>query len=126
MPAEIDPSDDYATKLAKLLPAEGTAALLAINRLIPDETSTQALAVEILAGVVAVFVALWAFRIRGIKSGMQIAFLLVAYVIWASSIIWDRITPSVGFLSDNPWLPAALAIVFTLFIPLAFPTRPQP
>ena len=126
MSGQIDGrADEYSDKLIKLLPAEGIAALLAINRLVPDDSDYNGWMIAATA-IVAAFVVLWAYRMRHITAKLQLAFLLVAFLIWSFNILWDRIQPSVPGLSvEDGWLPAGIAILFTLFIPFVFPTAPE-
>lgn len=117
-------NDSVGDKLASILPAEGTAALLAVNGLIPDRNSDDAFWAEVAAGVVAIFVILWAIRVRKVDSIWQLAFLLVGYAIWATGILWGRLTLKYDDLSDYRWAPAATAVLFTLFIYFVFPAKP--
>jgi hypothetical protein len=117
--------DSYTDRLVKLLPAEGIAALTAIKGIVPNNGASL-IWLWIAFGVVGVFVVLWATRARHITSAMQLAFILVAYVIWAANISWGTLQDSYEVIADiGGFAPALVAILFTLFIPFAFP-NPTP
>jgi hypothetical protein len=120
MTGQISPADDYSEKLIKLLPAEGIAALTTINGIIElDDDNKIWMGLSFL--VVGAFVALWAMRVRQVGSAMQLAFILLAYVLWASSILWPWLKAYVPQLADaQSSIPAVLSILFTLFIPFVF------
>jgi hypothetical protein len=76
--------------------------------------------------VVGVFVVLWARQVRKVKTPVQLAFTLAAYLLWAANIFWPWLTISFAALSDAPnSIPAIFSILFTLFIPFAIPTPPK-
>jgi hypothetical protein len=113
--------DGYIDRLVKLLPAEGIAALTAIKGIVPGGSAGLMYLWGAFA-VVGVFVVLWATRARHISSPMQLAFILIAYVIWAANIMWDTLQPSYALINPiGGFAPALAAILFTLFIPFAFP-----
>jgi hypothetical protein len=125
MDSQINTAQDtYVDRLVKLLPAEGIAAMTAINGIVPDNDKS----VPWLWGaflVVGIFVVLWATRARHITSPMQLAFILIAYVIWAANILWETLQAAYEIFSDvGDFAPALVAILFTLFIPFAFPSPP--
>ena len=118
--------DSYTERLVKLLPAEGIAAVTAIKGIVP-EGSRSLLWLWITFAVVGIFVVLWATRARHITSAMQISFILAAYTIWTANILWDTLQNSYEFLADvGGFAPALAAILFTLFIPFAFPNPTIP
>jgi hypothetical protein len=124
MSGNIQSNDNYGDKLAKLLPAEGIAALTTVNSLIPDKGRDDKVLIGVVL-VVAVFVYLWASRVRGVSAPKQFVFLLIAYFVWAANIFSVRL---VNYLSDyfnvgdiGTYLPALCAILLTLFIPFVFP-----
>ncbi len=123
MAGDIQDSDNYGDKLAKLLPAEGIAALLAIKNIVPDvQSDDKIIEGSILA--IAIFVGLWAYRIRRITNWVQITFLLIAYTIWAMTIFSDRLTANFeGYEDTLAKAIAALAVLCTTFAPLLFPTK---
>ncbi|MEI9885464.1 MAG: hypothetical protein WDN08_03030 [Rhizomicrobium sp.] len=126
MSGQIDNNQDgYTDKLVKLLPAEGIAALTTINGLIPLDRDDR-LWIVLAIVVVGLFVVLWARQIRKISSVLQLGFILAAYVLWAANIFWPWLTISLASLSDAPnSIPAIFSILFTLFVPFAFPAPAQ-
>jgi len=113
--------DSYIDRLVKLLPAEGIAALTASKGIIRQGgDSFWWLWGTIL--VVGIFVVLWAARVRNIRSPLQLTFILLAYVIWAANVLWEMLQPNYETFANTPdFAPALVAILFTLFIPFAFP-----
>ncbi len=121
MSGQVAPGDNYSDKLIKLLPAEGIAALTTIKTLLPA-ASTSFVWLGMSAGIVGVFVFLWARLMRQVQSGKQLAFTMTAYLLWVVNILWDSLTGSFAMAADAPAvLPAVLSILFALFIPFVFP-----
>jgi drug/metabolite transporter (DMT)-like permease len=124
MAAQIDrQNDEYSDKLAKLLPAEGTAALLAINNLIPNESRTD-IWIVVAFFVIGIFVFLWSRKIRNVADPIQLGFLLLGYVVWAANILYGRFDDyleKMFGLGGIDFVPAVIAILYSLFIPLVFP-----
>lgn len=121
MSGQVAPGDNYSDKLIKLLPAEGIAALThhqdAVAR---GQHSFVWLGMS--AGIVGVFVFLWARLMRQVQSGKQLAFTMTAYLLWVVNILWDSLTGSFALAANAPAvLPAVLSILFALFIPFVFP-----
>ncbi len=118
--------DNYADRLVKLLPAEGIAALTAINGII-DFQSSNKIWIVIVFLVIGAFVFLWAKIIRGVTSWLQLGFTVLAYVLWATNILWPWAGMIFPQLHDaKPYIPAVLTILFTLFIPFVFPAPAPP
>ena len=124
MAAQIDRQrDEYSDKLAKLMPAEGTAALLAIDNLVPNQSGTDGWMLFTFV-VIGLFVFFWARNVRGIHDGMQLGFLTLGYVIWAANILSGRFDEYYELIFGENWftfVPALVAILYSLFIPLVFP-----
>ncbi len=123
MSGQIDGHQDgYADKLVKLLPAEGIAALTTVNGLVELDRDDR-IWIALAFVVVGVFVVLWARQVRKVASILQLGFILAAYILWAANILWPWLSISFAALSDAPQsIPAIFSILFTLFIPFAFPT----
>jgi FtsH-binding integral membrane protein len=123
MSGQIDlQKDQYSDKLAKLLPAEGTAALLAINNIVPNKSTADP---WILVAVIAIglFVVLWARKYRQVADNKQLGFLILGFVVWAVNILSGRFTDYYyAWFGDYwfPFVPALIAILYSLFIPLVF------
>lgn len=121
MAAQIESHDQYADKLAKLLPAEGIAALLAIKNLIPDEQSLDKL-IWLAVVAVGIFILLWEWKVRRVTAVIQLAFLVGAYLVWAANVFTNRLDSYFNDSSVVTLAPPVLAILVTLFTPLLFPT----
>lgn len=126
MNAQIDPvNDSYSDKLVKLLPAEGTAALLAASNLIPNKNSTDVwLLVAII--IIGIFVYFWGKNMREITKIPQLVYIVIGYLIWAINITSYRFVAYYQDIFGNAWesfLPALAAILYSLFIPFVFPNE---
>jgi hypothetical protein len=114
MPREIAPSDPYLEKIKKLIPAEVSAAYLAINTMIPSEDSAF-MWVLIFSGILMILCWLYLAKFQNVTGVYQLGFTtFVAFPIWAVNISIDR------FEIDRYVVSAALVIV-TLFAPLVMP-----
>ncbi len=114
MERQVKPEDTYADRIKKLIPAEVSAAFLAINASIPLENDK-------LIYVIGFFVALALISIvylrilENVKSVAQIGFVsLVAFPAWALSIAVDRF----DFMQNKLFLASGILILVTLVIPL--------
>lgn len=113
---QIDPGlDPYTSKLGKLIPAEVSAAYLAINSIVP---LPQGYSWTILLSIVFLTIAcaLYLRVLQGVTSYLQIGFTTAAFPLWAANISTAR--------SDalDPTTLGVILILITLFIPL-LPTR---
>ncbi|MEA2976216.1 MAG: hypothetical protein QOF19_1736 [Alphaproteobacteria bacterium] len=91
MDREIKSGDEYLDKLYKLLPAETTAAYLAIRTLISPETTVNDGFLLFFAIVILVLSPILYVRVLHIKQRDQVAFLTFSYVVWAANIDVMRI-----------------------------------
>lgn len=125
MSGQIDVAkDDYSDKLIKLLPAEGIAALTTIKTML-ETVSTNFYWLLGCAVIVGLFVFLWARLMRKVTLPLQLAFIMVAYLLWAMNIMWGDLTGAVRVLNQAPSeIPAIGSILFALFIPFVFPSPP--
>ncbi|WP_457938537.1 hypothetical protein [Mesorhizobium sp. 10J20-29] len=121
MEREVKPADTYAERVKKLIPAEVSAAFLAINAMIPLDD-------DYLIYVIGFFVALVLISIvylralEQVKSAAQIGFVsLVAFPAWALSISVDRF----DFMQNKLFLASGILVLVTLIIPLIL-KNPKP
>jgi hypothetical protein len=110
---EVSSLDSYSSKLAKLIPAEVTAAYLAVNSLVPVDQGYSA-PVKITLIVLTVFCPLYLWVLQNVRDPLQLLFTTGAFPLWALNISYPR--------SENPAdvqikLGVALILV-TLVIPL--------
>lgn len=114
MAREIQAGDSYLDAVKKLIPAEVSAAFLAINSSIPliEHFFYYALGFFLLLIPICV---LYLRFIEHVTRRIQIAFIsLVAFPIWAANIAMERLE----FLQTKPFLLSGLLVLATLFIPL--------
>ncbi|EHR04244.1 MULTISPECIES: hypothetical protein [unclassified Bradyrhizobium] len=110
-------TDSYPAKLAKLIPAEVSAAYLAINSLVP---AGEGFSPPIWASLVVltVFCALYLWKIQNVTNVLQIAFTTASFPIWALNISSTRSE------MINPVVLGVVLILVTVAIPLV-PTSRQ-
>lgn len=90
MSREINSTDSYSERLLKYIPAEVSAAYLAINSLVPTPngmSSTMWISVVVLAALCALY--LW--RLQGVTSIVQILITVSLFFLWAANISSIRI-----------------------------------
>ena len=102
--------DDYAAKLAKLIPAEVAAAYLSINSLVPN-LDTMDWRMWGSMAVLTVFCPLYLWRLQNVRGWAQIAFTTAVFPLWALNISSAR-------LSFDPTTLGVCLILVTLAIPL--------
>ncbi len=109
----VTTDDAYTDQVRKLIPAEVSAAFLAINSIIDFNDDYWR---WILGFFIALIPVCWLYlaRFQGVTSKLQLAFTsLIAFPIWSSSIAIDRI----DYLADKRFLPACFLIIVTLVAP---------
>jgi hypothetical protein len=111
---EVSPADTYMERVKKLIPAEVSAAFLAINSLIPLNSDNNVYVIFFFVILLAICV-FYLRQLESVRSLVQIAFIsLVAFPIWAANIAIARI----DWLQPRAFLASCLLIVATLAIPL--------
>lgn len=112
---DIKPTDDYVSKLLKLLPAEITAAYLSVRAICTPENSNNDLFIAVFAIFIFLAAPLFMWRVLKMKNNVQIAFLTFSFVVWVANIEIARIDgyreAISGAIAD--W-PSALAWVVEL------------
>lgn len=110
---EVSSLDSYSSKLAKLIPAEVTAAYLAVNSLIPVSDGYSGLMIVTLI-VLTVFCPLYLWVLQNVRGPLQLIFTTGAFPLWALNISYPR--------SANPadiQIKLGVALILTtLVIPL--------
>jgi hypothetical protein len=114
MSREVESSDSYTDRVKKLIPAEVSAAFLAINASIPlDDNFTY-----FVIGFFVVLAIICIFYLRAMEHVTSLGQLLfisgVAFPVWALNIAIDRI----DFMQDKLFLASGLLVLVTLVVPL--------
>jgi hypothetical protein len=121
MTREVKSGDPYLERVKKLIPAEVSAAFLAINSSIPLDARFNVFVAIFFVILVGICV-LYLHVLERVTKVAQILFIsAVAFPIWAINIAINRI----DFLQDHVFLASSLLILVTLFIPLAI-RNPRP
>lgn len=114
MTREVKSGDSYLERVKKLIPAEVSAAFLAINSSIPLKDDHNVFVASFFVILVVVCV-LYLRVLENVKKISQIIFVsAVAFPIWAINIAIARI----DLLQDREFLASSLLVMVTLFIPL--------
>lgn len=120
MQREVTTSDSYLDKVKKLIPAEVSAAFLAINASIPLEGSKLIFAVAFFVVLIPICVA-YLRLFEQVRNWLQIAFISgVAFPVWALNIAIDRI----DWLQGNLFVASGLLVLVTLIVPLLAGRQP--
>lgn len=114
MSREVQQGDTYFDKVKKLIPAEVSAAFLAINASMPLSDEVLYYAVGFFL-ILIPFCALYLRFLEHVTSVAQIAFISgIAFPVWALNIAVDRLE----FMQNKLFLSSSLLVLVTLFIPL--------
>lgn len=114
MSREVESSDSYLDRVKKLIPAEVSAAFLAINASIPLDEKFFLYVVGFFVLLIPICV-LYLRMLEVVTSRAQIAFISgIAFPVWALNIAVDRIE----FMQDKLFLSSSLLVLVTLVIPL--------
>jgi hypothetical protein len=113
-----DTTDSFASKLAKLIPAEVSAAYLAINSIVNMDNGFSPTMWASLAAL-TVFCALYLWKVLNVTSPLQIAFTTASFPVWAFNISSARLTGMI-----DPSTLGVLLILVTVAIPLIPTSRP--
>ena len=114
MSREVSSGDSYAERVKKLIPAEVSAAFLAINASIPlsDEFFWFVIGFFAILILICIF---YLQRLEGVTSIAQLVFIsCVAFPVWALNIAVDRL----DFMQNKLFLASGLLVLVTLVIPL--------
>ena len=121
MAREVESSDSYLDRVKKLIPAEVSAAFLAINSSIPLDERFNIFVIAFFLILVVICV-LYLRILEGVARLAQVAFISgVAFPVWALNIAIARI----DYMQDRVFLASSLLVLVTLFIPLLV-RNPQP
>jgi hypothetical protein len=108
-----DTTDTFASKLAKLIPAEVSAAYLAINSIVDVNVGFNSTMWASL-GALTVFCALYLWRVLNVTSPLQIAFTTASFPVWALNISSARIS----------WIDGSTLGVILILATVAIPLIP--
>ena len=121
MSREVTTNDSYLDKVKKLIPAEVSAAFLAINASIPLD-DRNLIYVVIFFVILIPICALYLRQLESVTSIRQVLFTSgIAFPIWALNIAVDRLE----FMSNKLFLPSSLLILVTLLVPLVAKGEPE-
>jgi hypothetical protein len=113
--------DDYKDKLLKLIPTEITTAYVTIFGIISGiSQGNKDDLLWLIIVLLAILNPLYLWRISKVKSWLQIIFTSVAFLLWVLAT-GSPIATIFGYQST--FIGSILLIVYTLFIPLLFPSK---
>ncbi len=114
MERQVKPADTYADRVKKLIPAEVSAAFLAINASIPAEDTKLIFAYGFFIALVPICVA-YLRILEDVRSWPQIVFTsFIAFPIWALNIAVYRLE----WMHNKLFLSSGLLVLVTLVLPL--------
>jgi hypothetical protein len=88
---DLKASDDYATRLLKLLPAEITGAYLAIRLISQPESNESDGSIAIFAMLILLISPFFMYFVLKMRQVRHIVFLMFTYVVWISNFEIARI-----------------------------------
>jgi hypothetical protein len=88
---DIQPTDDYVSKLLKLLPAEITAAYLSVRSICTPENSNNDLFIAVFALLIFLAAPFYMWRVLKMKNNVQVVFLTFSFLVWVANIEIARI-----------------------------------
>lgn len=121
----IGSGDNYAERLSKLLPAEATAAFVAVNGAVSSVPSAggQELTALVFVGIIMVCTWFLLSRVKRISSQLQIWLTVLAVPLWAASIRPEMVTEWFPDRDVRSYLQAAIVgsmALATIFFPVLF------
>ena len=109
---------DYLDRLYKIIPAEVTAAYLAVSTLLADPLNPQSNELTLL--LFGIFLTLltpfYLWILAGVRNGMQIVVSTISFPIWAISISAAMVTLAFPFVT--PQTITVLMVAWVLVTPL--------
>ena len=116
---DIKPSDDYVSKLLKLLPAEITAAYLSVRAICTPENSDNDPFIAVFAALIFLASPWYMWRVLKMKNNVQVAFLTFSFIVWVANIEIARIDGYKQAIASGitKWPAAAAWIVQLLTAP---------
>jgi Flp pilus assembly protein protease CpaA len=116
---EISGTSTYSDKLFALIPAEVTAAFIAIHAIVDPTSTKYDLLLLIAALILLAFNIPYLFRVQGVGDYKQIAFTCGAFVFWAAGIENARLYQH----GVDPTYVAVFLILYTLGAPFIIKPR---
>lgn len=114
MARQVNTSDSYLDRVKKLIPAEVSAAFLALNASIPLDDRF----LIYVAGFFVILIPICVLYLRvleNVTSLRQVGFISgIAFPVWALNIAIDRLE----FMQDKLFLSSGLLVLVTLLVPL--------
>jgi hypothetical protein len=99
---DVKSTDDYTSRLLKLLPAEITGAYLAIRLVVPSETSQGDGAIAVFAILILLISPWFMWRVLQMRQTKQIVFLMFSYIVWVANIEISRINDHADAIRNVP------------------------
>lgn len=123
--SEIQLGDSATERLAKLLPAEVTAAYVSIRSVVETSNYKYALAFLLLSAAILSIVSIfYVARYKGISNQVHRALYAITFLIWAIALDSSKIAAE--WLNFNEGFPLAITIatvLWTFVIQLAIPAQ---
>ncbi|MEP9389567.1 hypothetical protein [Mesorhizobium sp. KR9-304] len=114
MAREVNTNDSYLDRVKKLIPAEVSAAFLALNASIPLDDRFLVYVIGFFVILVPICV-LYLRVLEKVSSLRQVGFINgIAFPVWALNIAIDRLE----FMQDKLFLSSGLLVLVTLLVPL--------
>lgn len=119
MPREIKPTNEFRSKLLKLIPSEIVAAYMVLQGIIPEDSGKWGLIIVSL--VLLIITPFYLSKFEKVKGTSQIAFSTFSFVVW----VYTLGGPFENWGVHKPWIASIVLVLWTLIIPLFFKTNPE-
>jgi hypothetical protein len=119
MPREIKSTNEFRSKLLKLIPSEIVAAYMVLQGIIPEDSGKWGLIIVSL--VLLIITPFYLSKFEKVKKASQIAFSTASFVIW----VYTLGGPFVFWGVYKPWIASIVLVLWTLIIPLFFGAKPE-
>jgi NADH:ubiquinone oxidoreductase subunit 6 (subunit J) len=123
--SEIQAGDSATDRLAKLLPAEVTAAYVSIRSVVETSNYSYALVLLLLsAAIMAIISVFYVARFKGITNQVHRALYAITFLLWAVALDSTRIADRWLNFNEGFSLSITIAtVLWTFVIQLAIPTQ---
>lgn len=116
-------AQDYLDRLFKIIPAEVTAAFIAVQTLLtnPNAPNQHFWTLAAFGGFLTVITPLYLHRLQNVTNPYQLVASTISFPVWAANIAVAQVTVEFDWLS--PQLLTVIMIAWVLLIPLVVPAQ---
>jgi hypothetical protein len=121
MAREISSTQEYRSKLLKLIPSEIVAAYMVLQGIIPADSAKWGLLVVSL--ILLILTPFYLAKFEKVTKIPQIAASTFSFLVWVYSLGGG---PFIYWGLYKPWIASIILVLWTMIIPMFFKTEPVP